>query len=130
MPTVDELVSYSAAIEAARQARRKPTRTEKQRFYSSLGWRRVRYAALAANAAKHGGVPRCELCGRGPDAVVLHGDHKEPISTPEGWARRFDVAGVRIACAECNGGRLNSPIELEGVLPSSEIGALPKASRE
>jgi hypothetical protein len=113
MPSVDELLAHSVAIEAARAAKRKPTKTEKQRFYSSLGWRRVRYAALAANARQHGGTPKCELCGRGPDVVVLHVDHLVCVSTPEGWARRFDPMNLRCACEDCNVGRLNSSIELE-----------------
>ncbi|MGH7057844.1 MAG: HNH endonuclease [Acetobacteraceae bacterium] len=114
MPSVAE---WQAEAEAAKQkAPAKPDPAEARRkFRASMAWRRVRYKVLAANAAKNGGKARCELCGAAAEAgKPLHVDHILPVSTAAGWARRLDMNVLRVCCADCNIGRLNSPIEMEG----------------
>jgi hypothetical protein len=102
------------ALEAETEAAKRATPSAKKKFRLSLAWRRTRYRVLALNAAKNGGVPKCVLCGRGAaDGVKLHVDHELPVSTPEGWERRFDVSVLRCTCEDCNTGRLASSISLE-----------------
>lgn len=105
------------AWEAERRAIR-PDRAGKRAFRSSLAWRRVRYAVLAESAAQNGGKPACALCGAtASPGRSLHVDHVFPIATDKGWEHRFDRRFLRVSCADCNVGRLASPIEMEGWTP-------------
>ena len=118
MPSVEEAIAAAQAARARAEAARKPTRDAKEKFRSSLKWRRVRYTVLAESAAKNGGKPVCAICGAGAEpGKPLHVDHVRPVSSPEGWARRFDRALLRVCCADCNVGRLAMPIEAEGWAP-------------
>lgn len=92
--------------EAERVAARAAASTASGRklFRSSIGWRRARYAALAANAERHGGVARCELCGAGPP---FHVDHIEALSKV--WAKRLDPTNLQVLCEPCNVGKLDGP---------------------
>jgi hypothetical protein len=93
-----------AARHAARLA--KPTQDIKTKFYASVGWKRLRYKALAANAARNGGVACCELCGTtAAPGAPLNGDHIEPLS--KAWDRRLDPTNVQVLCGACNHGKLN-----------------------
>lgn len=61
-------------------------------FYKSGQWRSLsrQYAV-----DKH---HLCERCGRiGTD---VH--HVEPLSTPQGWARRLDRSNLRLLCVRCH----------------------------
>jgi hypothetical protein len=97
-------------LEAEERRAKRGTPSAKKKFRSSLAWRRCRYAVLAANIRKYGKAT-CEVCKSttGP----FHVDHELPISTPEGWERRFVVSVLRCTCEACNTGRLASPISLE-----------------
>ncbi len=122
MVSVEEWLA-DIALMAARVPTPKPA-DARRKFRASMQWRRVRYSVLADNKRKHGGKIICELCGVecGPDKPggVAHCDHIRPISTPEGWAKRFDRSLLRVTCADCNTGRLASPIELEGWRPDED----------
>jgi 5-methylcytosine-specific restriction endonuclease McrA len=103
--------AYELIEAEERAAKRQPSRQSKKEFRSSIGWRRTRYKVLAANAKKYGGVPKCVICGRGvDDGVRLEIDHQLPISTDEGWQKRFQIETLRVTCQDCNAGRLNKPI--------------------
>ncbi|HUB48349.1 MAG TPA: HNH endonuclease signature motif containing protein [Acetobacteraceae bacterium] len=110
MVSVAEFAEFIASEEVARAARRaaKPTKDAKAAFRSSIAWRRLRYAALAENAAKNNGTARCELCGKAgtPDAS-LHVDHVEAVS--KNWARRLDRTNLQVLCEDCNVGKLDGP---------------------
>ncbi len=100
-----------AAWEAwnAERAARRPSRAAKREFRSSLAWRRVRFAALAANAERNGGIAKCELCGATAQSsgAELHADHIEAVS--RNWSRRLDPTNVQILCCPCNTGKLDGP---------------------
>jgi 5-methylcytosine-specific restriction endonuclease McrA len=88
-----------------------PPRPERQRgrakwFYASLPWRRLRYAVLAENPKRKGGVARCELCGT-PAGVCapLNVDHIETLSRC--WSRRLDWTNLQLLCGACNHRKLN-----------------------
>ena len=106
MPTAEEVL---AGIRAAREpAPEKPRRRKSQIFRASIAWRRTRYAVLAASAARHGGVARCELCGAGAaPGAPLHVDHIEAVS--KNWARRLDQTNLQVLCPDCNVGKLDGP---------------------
>ncbi len=71
-----------------------PQKDAKAAFRSSIAWRRTRYGVLAANAARHGGVAQCELCGaRAAPGAPLHCDHVEAVS--KNWARRLDPTNLQ-----------------------------------
>lgn len=89
--------------ERERRAKAKPTTDAKTKFYSSVPWRRLRYAAMRANREKHGSVT-CEVCGT--RAGPFHGDHIVPLS--KDWSRRLDPSNVQIACEACNMGKSNT----------------------
>ena len=68
-------------------------RTKKYRdFYNQKAWRRL---AAQYMADKH---YRCERCG----AIAENVHHKQPIQTPEGWARRFDYSNLELLCVSCH----------------------------
>jgi 5-methylcytosine-specific restriction endonuclease McrA len=105
------LEEVSEAVDRAREerearARAKPTPDVKQRFYASVPWKRLRYAILAANAARNGGTARCELCATQAAAgAPLHCDHVVPLS--KDWSRRLDPANLQVLCGNCNHGKSN-----------------------
>ena len=102
-------VAESAAAAAKRKRREPPPETyadRAKRFRASAEWRKLRYTALAANAKRHGGTARCELCGRSRrDGAILHADHIEPLS--RNWSRRLDPTNIQIMCDTCNLGKSN-----------------------
>jgi 5-methylcytosine-specific restriction endonuclease McrA len=100
-PYVDEAAIARAAARAA-----KPPRDLKRWFYASGAWRRLRYKVLAANAQRHGGVPRCQLCAaRAASGSPLNVDHIVPLS--KDWSRRLDPTNLQILCQDCNIGKSN-----------------------
>ena len=107
MPTVASAMAAMAAhrAEMERRAKAKPSGDEKQRFYRSLPWRRMRYAILAENAERNGGVARCELCkAAAAPGAPLNIDHVEPLS--RAWGRRLDRSNLQVLCGACNHGKL------------------------
>ena len=103
-----------SVVEAVAAIARKPrvvegyTRAKAKLFRASATWRRVRFAVLAANAARNGGEARCELCGRGRrdqaadgGPVILDVDHITPISRG-GWEARYDASRCQVLCSLCN----------------------------
>jgi hypothetical protein len=110
LPPFATEAAYMLLEQEERRAKR-ATPDAKRKFRSSLAWRRTRYKVLAMNSKAHGGQVTCELCKSttGP----FHVDHVLPVSTEEGWQRRFDVSVLRCTCEACNTGRLASPISME-----------------
>ena len=80
--------------------RKKKKAMESSAFYTSDGWRRIRYLALKANNGM------CELCGRSrKDGVILHCDHIKPRSIyPE---LEYKLSNLQILCEDCNLGKSN-----------------------
>lgn len=128
MPSVSELVGtldarrarvrviHGIAVLVHEVPAAPPTADAKKKFRGSMAWRRTRYAVLAENAKKNGGKACCVICGaQALPETPLHVDHILPISTPDGWKRRLDKKNLRVACADCNTGRLATPIEAEGL---------------
>ena len=62
------------------------------RFYRSKPWRMLSARYMQDHAWT------CEGCGG--LAVEVH--HMQPIQTPEGWERRFDVTNLKAVCVECH----------------------------
>ena len=62
------------------------------RFYRSKPWRMLSARYMQDHTWT------CEGCGG--LAVEVH--HKQPIQTPEGWERRFDVTNLKAVCVECH----------------------------
>jgi 5-methylcytosine-specific restriction endonuclease McrA len=105
---LDALIEAEFAAAEAERAARRPSRAAKREFRASIGWRRVRYAVLAENAERNGGVARCELCGTaGKPEAPLHVDHIEAVS--KDWSRRFDRSNLQTLCSNCNVGKLDGP---------------------
>ncbi|HUZ74550.1 MAG TPA: HNH endonuclease signature motif containing protein [Stellaceae bacterium] len=106
MPTLSEAL---AAVEEQHAPPLERHRDRARRFYQSQSWRRLRFKALAANAARHSdGAPHCELCHRSSrDGVILDVDHVLPLSAEGGWARRLDPSNVQILCRDDNFGKGN-----------------------
>lgn len=103
MPSVAEAAS---AAKPKRKPREPTHRERAQAFYASRAWHALRYRVLAENAKRHGGVGRCELCGRSrADGAILHCDHIEPLS--KNWDRRLDAANIQVFCDACNLGKSN-----------------------
>lgn len=71
----------------------------RKHFYSSVAWKKLRYAALV----KHGG--RCQCCGASGKEVPIRVDHIKPISIY--WDLRLDENNVQVLCNDCNWGKLN-----------------------
>lgn len=79
-------------------ARKVSPQTERDSFYLSPAWRRLRYRVLrAANGA-------CECCGAGPTRESpLHVDHIKPRSRfPE---LDLDPRNLQVLCEDCNLGK-------------------------
>lgn len=62
------------------------------RFYRSKPWRMLSARYMQDHAWT------CERCGG--LAVEVH--HMQPIQTPEGWERRFDVTNLMAVCVDCH----------------------------
>jgi hypothetical protein len=106
---LDDLLDAEAKAWEAERRARSPSQADKKAFRSSIGWRRVRFAALAANAARNGGTAKCELCGATAQSsgAPLHADHVEAVS--RNWSRRLDPTNIQIMCCDCNTGKLDGP---------------------
>lgn len=74
-------------------------RVDRNKFYQSLEWKKLRYATLK----KYGG--KCQCCGVSSEDTQLHVDHIKPIS--KYWALRLDPDNVQVLCRDCNWGKLN-----------------------
>jgi 5-methylcytosine-specific restriction endonuclease McrA len=75
-----------------------------KRFRASAAWRRARHDALAANAERHGGVARCDLCGASrADGVTLDVDHITPMVRD--WSLRATPSNLQVLCRPCNFGK-------------------------
>lgn len=74
-------------------------RQQRLNFYSSLRWKKLRYATLVKHGAK------CQCCGASGKNVRLQVDHIKPIS--KFWELRLDQKNVQILCDDCNWGKLN-----------------------
>lgn len=73
------------------------TQTQKNGFYVSLEWRKLRYKVLI----KHG--KRCEACGQNSRTAQYHVDHIKPRSRyPE---LELDIDNLQVLCADCNIGK-------------------------
>jgi 5-methylcytosine-specific restriction endonuclease McrA len=109
---MDEWWSRNRAFDFRQKAEQKSTKTDRDKFRSSLAWKRTRYKVLALNAAtQKDGKPRCEICGRGvADGVRLEVDHIVPLANHGGWEKRLELSNLRVLCSDDNGGRLNKPI--------------------
>ena len=108
MVSVSESLADIALV-AARAPTPKPA-DARRKFRASIAWRRTRYAVLAANAERNGGIARCALCGaKAEPGAPLHVDHVYAISTPEGWEKRLDKSFLQVLCPDCNVGKLNGP---------------------
>jgi 5-methylcytosine-specific restriction endonuclease McrA len=78
-----------AKADKAYNARRDPKYVQ---FYRSKPWRMLSARYMQDHTW------RCEKCGG--LAVEVH--HKQPIQTPEGWERRFDVTNLMAVCVDCH----------------------------
>lgn len=72
---------------------------DRARFYSSLAWKKLRYATLVKYEAI------CQCCGVGSDEAPIRVDHIKPIS--KYWHLRLDPKNVQVLCNDCNWGKLN-----------------------
>lgn len=84
-------------------AKRDPQVTK---FYHSKEWQ-----MLSAKRMQMDGF-KCRHCGKAVGArrmdgtvVRLEVDHIEEISTPEGWAKRYDIDNLRTLCTQCHNER-------------------------
>lgn len=82
----------------------RPSVDDKEKFYKSWDWRKLRMEALKI----HG--PRCQCCGSGRGDVDIGGnpvrivvDHIEPLSRR--WDLRLVLGNLQILCDECNMGK-------------------------
>lgn len=60
-----------------------------KQFYNSTAWKRTREKKLTEDAVCQ--YPECIQ-------IAEHVHHVEPISTPEGWEARLDLAGLMSLC--------------------------------
>ena len=107
---LDDMLEAEAAAREAERRARSPSKADKAKFRSSLGWKRTRYLVLALNAEKNNGTVRCEICGRSAE----DGARVERLITATrfhlNWDRRLDVSNLRALCSACNGSQSNRPI--------------------
>lgn len=68
-------------------------------FYSTLAWKKLRYATLRRYGAK------CQCCGETGKKSPLRVDHIKPIS--KHWHLRLDPENLQVLCNDCNWGKLN-----------------------
>lgn len=78
---------------------KRPLSSRIQDFYDTPEWRRMRLLILTRDNYT------CQLCGASPsnDGIVLHVDHKEPLS--QAWGRRLDPTNLWTTCKNCNLGK-------------------------
>lgn len=114
----DELVAHMTAPAAPKPAKRKKeknkdkkpstckpsfqvkvgTRDDREAFYASWEWKRVRYEALKRYGAK------CQLCGQTKeDGVRICVDHIKPLALYPELA--LDINNLQILCDDCNMGK-------------------------
>lgn len=81
-----------------------PTKSSKEEFYASWGWRTLRMEVL-----KEFG-PVCMCCGSTPKHLDMAGnptkivvDHIKPLHTH--WHLRLDRKNLQVLCDECNQGK-------------------------
>jgi 5-methylcytosine-specific restriction endonuclease McrA len=73
-------------------------RQARQQFYSSEGWRRLRYRVLKTYGR------RCMCCGSDPKpGQAPHVDHIKPRSRYPDLELRFD--NMQVLCEDCNMGK-------------------------
>lgn len=82
----------------------KATYTEREAFYKSWDWRRLRMEVIKKYDR------RCMCCGATPEDVALDGtpvrlvvDHIKPLS--KHWELRLSPSNLQILCDECNMGK-------------------------
>jgi len=92
--------------QARKQKRGPVTRDEKQEFYDSWEWHKLRMRTFQ----KYGRI--CQCCGARPgqlaeggDPIRIVVDHIKPIS--KHWHLRLDPANVQPLCDSCNMGKGN-----------------------
>lgn len=98
-----------AAVDAATEQRRRETKRKADRkydakrdpkyraFYNSAEWRTLSRAKMIAAGYQ------CERCReRYIIALAEEVHHKQPIQTPEGWERRFDMDNLICVCTKCH----------------------------
>lgn len=77
-----------------------PTLEDKEKFYRSRAWQRLRYDALRKYKST------CCCCGRrAKDGYEMHVDHIVPLSVD--WRKRLDPNNVQVLCADCNRAKSN-----------------------
>ena len=112
------------ACKRGKDKERRRTRSPQEvRFYHSKAWLTLRRVKLSIN-------PLCELdcvqVGKVMGATDV--DHSEPISTPQGWAKRLDMDNLRSACHQCHSRR--TAREQSGWGAGVPVSDGPKASRK
>lgn len=76
-------------------------RIDDNTFFTSIEWRKIRYAALELHGAT------CQCCGRSnkKHGVILHVDHIKPRSKyPE---LSLKISNLQVLCEDCNLGKSN-----------------------
>lgn len=72
-----------------------PSVADKENFYRSRAWQRLRYDTLRKYKST------CCCCGRrAKDGYEMHVDHIIPLSVD--WKKRLDPNNVQVLCSECN----------------------------
>lgn len=66
-----------------------------EKFYKSTYWR------VTAMRYTQDKKYKCEKCG----AMATQVHHRQPIQTPEGWERRFDLTNLELLCTKCHNAR-------------------------
>lgn len=74
-------------------------RDERCNFYSSLAWKKLRYATIT----KYGAT--CQCCGANGPGTKIRVDHIKPVS--KFWHLRLDPNNLQVLCEDCNWGKLN-----------------------
>jgi 5-methylcytosine-specific restriction endonuclease McrA len=75
-----------------------PSQSDRQAFYASDEWRRLRYQAILRSKGC------CEACGMSrKDGIVLHVDHVKPISIYPHL--KLILANLQVLCKDCNLGK-------------------------
>jgi len=94
---------YKATEKRKRKAERKRRRilAQKEDFFISPEWRRLRYRVIQKFGAK------CMACGRTPKehGIVIHCDHIKPRSKYPHLALVFE--NLQLLCQDCNLGKSN-----------------------
>lgn len=101
-PTVEaELEAYRLEKIRHRDAAYNRKRDPKYlQFYRSKDWRTLSQAYLQAARYK------CEAHAcPGCTGLAVEVHHKQPIQTPEGWARRLDWDNLEAVCTQCHNAR-------------------------